>query len=362
MARQMRATIDLAALRHNLSLAREAAAGARVLAVIKANGYGHGLLQAARAMHAADGFGVSTLEEALPLREAGLVHPVLLLQGALAPADLVAAARYRFDVMVHSEWQLEQLERTRLERPLRVWIKVDTGMHRLGFRPEAVAEAYRRLVDCRNVAPHPRFATHLASADTRGSEATLRQLESFVAACGELPGKRSIANSAALLGWPQARADWVRPGIMLYGANPFVDGEPLPVALRPVMTLSTRLIAVSQHRRGDRIGYAGTFECPEDMRVGVASCGYGDGYPRHAGTGTPILVNGRRTQVLGRVSMDMLCVDLRGFGDVAPDAEVTLWGEGLPVDDVAAAAGTIPYELLCQVTRRVEFHYLNADG
>jgi alanine racemase len=361
MSRGTRAAVDLAALRHNLGVARAAAPGSRVMAVIKANGYGHGSRQVASALVDADGFAVSCLEEALPLREAGLLHPILLLEGFFGPDELRMIASHRLDIVAHAQWQLEVLELARLPWPLRVWLKVDSGMHRLGFAPEQVQSAFARLRACRGVS-EIRLLTHLACADERNSAYTEYQLKVFNETCAGLPGERSIANSAGLLAWPATRADWVRPGIMLYGASPFADGLPERPPLRPVMTLTSHLIAIHHYRRGDRIGYAGAFTCPEDMPVGVVAIGYGDGYPRHAPSGTPVLVAGTRTSIIGRVSMDMLCVDLRGLDHVQVHDPVTLWGEGLPVEDVASACGTIAYELLCKLTRRVQFEYHDSNG
>lgn len=355
MSRDVRATIDLAALRHNLSVVRAAAPGSRVMAVVKANGYGHGLREAAKTLVSADAFAVSCLEEALALREAGLLHPIVMLEGFFDSADLRAITAHRLDIVVHADWQLEVLERSRLPRPVRVWVKVDTGMRRIGFQPQRVAEVLQRLRACATVR-ELRLMTHLACADDRSSKVTQEQLAVFEQVAANQSLERSIANSAGILAWPASHADWVRPGIMLYGASPFADGGERP-ELRPVMTLSSRLIAIQQFRRGDTVGYAGSFVCPEDMPVGVVAIGYGDGYPRHASNGGPVLVNERRTTILGRVSMDMLCVDLRGFEDVQVNDPVTLWGKGLPVEEVAAASGTISYELLCQLTRRVRFDY-----
>ena len=361
MSRGVRAVVDLAALRHNLGVARAAAPASRLMAVVKADGYGHGLRQVASALLSADAFAVSCLEEALALREAGLLHPIVLLEGFFDGAELRAIASHRLDIVLHADWQLQIFERARLPRPLRVWLKVDTGMHRLGFAPGRVQTLFERLRANRAVS-EIRLMTHLACADDRDSTYTERQLATFQAACEGLPAERSIANSAGLLAWPAVHADWVRPGIMLYGVSPFTDGWSERPPLRPVMTLTSRLIAIQHYRRGDPVGYAGGFVCPEDMPVGVVAIGYGDGYPRHAPNGTPVLVAGQRTSIVGRVSMDMLCVDLRGLDQVRVHDPVTLWGEGLPVEEVASACGTIPYELLCKLTRRVPFDYRDGEA
>ncbi|MFO7858400.1 MAG: alanine racemase [Ectothiorhodospiraceae bacterium] len=357
MTRETRAAISVPALRHNLAVARSYAGASRVMAVVKGDGYGHGLLRVAYALRGADGFAVTCLEEAIPLREAGFAHPILLLEGPYEPDEVQLASRYRLDLVVHSEWQISVLRNARLPRPVNVWLKVDSGMHRLGLRPEQVPQAHARLSASMSVAAHIRLITHLAEADDRESPVTQRQLECFAAGVDGLHGERSVANSAGLLAWPPTRADWVRPGIMLYGATPFDVADPPHTPLRPVMTLTTRLNAIYEHHEGDAIGYGGTWVCPETMPVGVAAIGYGDGYPRHAPSGTPVLVNGTRTQVIGRVSMDMICIDLRGVPEPVDIGDtVTLWGDGLPAEEVADWAGTIAYELFCTVTRRVRFH------
>lgn len=357
MSRDTRAVISVAALHHNLRVARSAAGSARVMAVIKGNGYGHGLLRVAYALRGADAFAVTSLEEAIPLREAGFAHPVLLLEGPYEPGEVRLASRYRLDVVIHSEWQISVLQNIHLPRPLNVWLKIDSGMHRLGFAPEAAAEARARLVACSTVAPHVRLLSHLAEADDPASAVTDEQLVAFGEATDGLRGERSLANSAGLLAWPRTRMDWVRPGIMLYGATPFAGTTPPPHApLRPVMTLATRINAIYARRAGEAIGYGGTWVCPEDMPVAVAAIGYADGYPRHAPSGTPVLVNGHRAQLVGRVSMDMICIDLRGVPEpVEVGDPVVLWGDGLPAEEVAAHAGTIAYELFCTVTQRVRF-------
>ncbi len=364
MTRETRAVISPAALRHNLGVARRAAPDSRVMAVIKSNGYGHGLLRAARALRHADAFGVTCMEEAVPLREAGYAHPILLLEGLFDISELELARRYRLDMLVHSDWQVRMLETARPGRPLSVWLKVDSGMHRLGFAPGDLAAVCRRLADTAAVNDNIRFVTHLACADDRDDDSTTaRQVDVFSACLRDLQGDRSIANSAGVLGWPITHADWIRPGVMLYGVDPFIDERSERPQLRPAMTLSSPLIAITQCAAGDFVGYGATWTCPEDMPVGVVAIGYGDGYPRHAGNGTPVLVNGRETQMVGRVSMDMITIDLRGLLDeVSIGDRVTLWGEGLPVERVAAHAGTIGYELLCGVTTRVHMEVERQDN
>jgi alanine racemase len=349
----IRAIVDTAALRHNLGRMRATAPGARVMAVIKANGYGHGLVPVARALAGTDGFAVARLEEGLALREAGLPNPVLLLEGVFSPDQLAIAARQRFDLMVHSVEQLALLEGRVGSEPVAAWIKVDTGMNRLGFRVEDLAAAYERLRRVANVAPDPTLVTHLANADDRLDPTTPQQLRAFAAATAGLPGERSIANSAALLAWPEAHADWVRPGVALYGVSPFPDGTGADLGLRPAMTLQTEVIAVKRVRAGETVGYGGAWRAERDTRMAVVAAGYGDGYPRSVGSGAPVLVDGRRAPLIGRVSMDMLTVDVTDHPGVATGDPVVLWGDGVPVEEIARHAGTIPYELICGVSQRV---------
>lgn len=360
MSRLARATVDLAALRHNLSLARASAPGSRVFAVLKADAYGHGLLKSAAALAAADGFAVSCLEEALPLREAGHRQRLLLLEGFFDAAEIAVLARERLDAVIHSNWQIELLERAVVSAPIDIWIKVDSGMHRLGFPPDRVAAVRERLVASSNVRA-VNFMTHLASADDRRAGRTRDQGHVFAEATAGMPGERSLANSAATFGWPEVHADWVRPGIALYGCSPFIDGGDRP-GLRPAMTLQARVIAVNDVAAGEAIGYGSGFVCPRRMRVGVISIGYGDGYPRHAPSGTPVLVGGRRAALAGRVSMDMCTVDLTDCPGAGVGDTVVLWGDGLPIELVADHCGTIGYELLCKVTRRVAYRYRDEDA
>ncbi|HOB62865.1 MAG TPA: alanine racemase [Candidatus Competibacteraceae bacterium] len=352
MSRATRVRLDLGALVHNLQRVRTAAPGRRVASAVKAEGYGHGLVRAARAL-ASDVFAVACVEEALILREAGIEQPILLLEGVFEAAELPLCARYGLEIAVHHPDQARMLEVARLETPVRAWLKIDTGMHRLGLDPDTVAAMAQRLRDCPSVRPELGMMSHLARADERDSDYTRQQLQTFEIATSGLNGPRSLANSAGVLGWPQTHFDLVRPGIMLYGASPFVDSLAPDEALRPVMTLHTRLITIKRLHKGDPVGYGGTWSCPEDMDVGVAAVGYGDGYPRHAPSGTPVLLNGREAALIGRVSMDMISLDLRRHPEARIGDPVVLWGEGLPVERVAQAAGTISYTLLCGVTARV---------
>lgn len=349
-----RAVIDRSALRHNLARVRVAAPGSRVLAVIKANGYGHGALRAAQALADADSFAVACIAEAEALRAAGITHPLVLLEGVFSAKELQWLALNRGECVVHTIEQLELLEGARTERPISVWLKLDTGMHRLGFPPADAAQVAERLRNCTAVS-ELRVMTHLACADARDDGATAQQLAAFDRAVAGVGAEHSIANSAAVLAWPDSHRHWVRPGIMLYGASPFPEAEGVEFGLRPAMTLRTQLIAVQARKRGDAVGYGASYVCPEDMTIGVAAIGYGDGYPRHAPTGTPVLVNGARTRLIGRVSMDMVCVDLRSQPTAKVGDPVVLWGRDLPVDEVARHVGTISYELLCRVSQRVEY-------
>jgi alanine racemase len=353
MTRPARAVIDLKALRANLQRVRAAAPLARVLAVIKANAYGHGLVRVAEALHETDAFGVASVEEALVLREAGIAHPIVLLEGFFEPGELAEISRHRLSIVIHHEHQLQILEKSDIARPVSVWIKVDTGMHRIGFDPAQVAAVYQRLRGSNKVAARIRLMSHLANADDRNDDCTDRQLAGFLAAVEGLDGEHSLANSAGVLAWPQTHMEWVRPGIMIYGVSPFPDSSAQQEGLTPVMTLTSRLIAINTFRRGDTIGYGGNWVCPEDMPVGVVAIGYGDGYPRSMTAGAPVLVRGQRAAVVGRVSMDMLCVDLRQVPQAQIGDEVELWGRNLPIEEVARLAGTIPYELLCGITQRV---------
>lgn len=360
-SRPIRARIVTEALRHNFQVARNHAGDSRLWAVIKANAYGHGLLPSAHALSGlADGFALLELSEAESLRRAGLHDPILMLEGFFSPAEIGPAAELGVTVVVHSHHQLQWLEEAELARPLPVFLKVNTGMNRLGFKPEEAAGVVRRLAGLRQVAAVT-LMTHFAEADTDvGIAGQLDRFGHVRAGLAEIEGI-SIANSATLLRYPAAiggATGWARPGIMLYGASPFPERRSArELGLRPVMTLESELIAVQNLHPGDRVGYGGRFEADRPMRVGIVGCGYGDGYPRHAGTGTPISVAGRRTRTLGRVSMDMLVADITDIPEAGPGSPVVLWGGSgmghVPADEVAMAAGTISYEMFCALAPRV---------
>ncbi len=355
------ATIDLAALRHNLATARVRGAGAKVVAVVKANGYGHGAACLLPALAGADMLAVACIEEALALREAGAAQPILLLEGVFEADELPLCARQGFEIAVHEPGQLRMLEAARLERPLTAWLKIDSGMNRLGFRPEEASAALGCLRNCAAVASSLKLMTHFASADEPGGPATRAQIDRFASAVQSLDLERSFCNSAGVLAWPQAHAEWIRPGVMLYGVSPLAGRTGPDEGLRPVMTLTTRLIAIKHVPAGEAVGYAGVWRAAADSRIGIAAMGYGDGYPRHAGSGTPVLVGGSPAALVGRVSMDMLAIDLEGHPEARVGTPVTLWGEGLPVETIAAHAGTIAYELLCSITGRVHVEIVGRE-
>lgn len=354
MPRPTSVTIHADALGHNLGEVRRRAPGSRVMAVVKADGYGHGLERVARALAGADGFGVASLADAERLRAAGATRPILLLGGFQAADDLARMRHLRVDTVVHHPSQVEMLEQDAGGEPLRCWLKVDSGMHRLGFPPAAVRGIHARLSALAGVRDEIVLMTHFASSDDFEGAQTRAQIACFEEATAGLPGPRSLANSSAVLGWPASHADWVRPGGALYGLSVVPRRTGADFGLRPAMTLHTRLVAVNRIGKGEPVGYGASWRCPEDMAVGVAAVGYGDGYPRHAPAGTPVLVAGRPAAVIGRVSMDLLTIDLRAVPDARPGDPVVLWGDpDLPVEAVAEAAGTISYELTCSIARRV---------
>lgn len=355
------ATINLPALLHNVQQVRRYAPHCHIIAMVKANAYGHGLLTIAHALQdQVDALGVARIHEALILRRAGIHGRIVLMEGFFETWELPLIVQHNLEVVVHQMPQVQALLASNLAHPIAVWLKLDTGMHRLGFNAEEFTAAWHRLHDCNAVAPDIMLMSHFANSEDLANDKTLQQIAYFNEVAGNLPGPRSLANSAAIMAFPASHGEWVRPGIMLYGISPFADKTAAELHLQPVMTLTSRLLNIRHCHKGDTLGYGGEFICPEDMTIGLAAVGYGDGYPRYIPTtGTPILVNGQATQILGRVSMDMICVDLRGFANPQIGDKVTLWGEGLPVEVIAKAAHTSPYELLCGITSRVEMQVIS---
>ncbi len=353
MSRLIRAVIDAGALRHNVEVIRARAPGARVMAVVKANAYGHGLVQTALALPEADAFAVARLEEGVRLRERGVQAPIVLLEGVFSPEQLREARHHRLELVVHDALQVELIAAGGAPYCAPLWIKIDTGMNRLGFRPEAFRAAYERLRALQPASSEIRLMTHLAAADDPVGHMTGEQLERFAAATHGLPAERSIANSAGIFGAVAVGGQWVRPGLALYGASPLPERTAAELGLRPVMRLETSVIAVRQVPRGETVGYGATWRAERDTRVAIVAAGYGDGLPRSLPSGTPVCVAGRRVPLVGRVSMDMIAVDVSTLESVSVGTPVMLWGEGLPVEEVAGWAGTIPYELLCSVSERV---------
>ena len=353
MNRLIRAVIDTGALRHNLRTIRERARGARVMAVVKANAYGHGLIPTALSLAEADAFAVARLEEGLALRAEGITQPIVLLEGVFAQEHVLEAARHGFDLVVHDPLQVELLEEFTGVHRFIVWIKIDTGMNRLGFRPEDFPEALERLLRMRPAPLEIRLITHLARADDRDDVATRAQLARFRETIKGLDFATSAANSAGLFGNVPLGCDWVRPGLVLYGASPFADKVGSQLGLQPAMSLETSVIAVRRVPKGETVGYGGTWRAPRDSKVAIVGAGYGDGLARGLASGTPVLIDGQRAPLVGRVSMDMIAVDITDLPPAHVGTPVVLWGPDLPVEEVARHAGTIPYELLCGVSQRV---------
>jgi len=351
MARPNQASIDLGALRHNVALARQLAPQSRIMAVVKANAYGHGaaLIAGALAPHV-DALAVASIEEAHQLRYAGIETPILLLEGVFAKDELESAAELGLWVTVTGERHVNWLEQARLPAPLRCWLKVDTGMNRLGVAANRAYLCFQRLINCPNVRDGVVTYTHLATADDVMNPQTRRQLAAFDALT--FAAERSAANSAGVLAWPEAHYDWVRPGYMLYGNSPMIAEHPNAKSLRPVMTLTSAVIALREVGVGEAVGYGGTWIAQRPSRIATVTIGYGDGYPRHAANGTPVLVNGQRAPLAGRVSMDMITVDVTGLDAVQPGDRVELWGHDLPLAEVAEFADTVGYELTTRMPAR----------
>lgn len=354
MSRPISAQINLAALKHNLSIVRQYAKHSRIMAVIKANAYGHGLIRVAKMLNQIDAFALLELEAAIQLREIGIHQPILLLEGFFSESDLTLIDQYRLSTVIHHPEQLAMLADYRTDKKIDLFLKINTGMNRLGLTPREGSKAIHTLKNLSHVGEIT-LMTHLACADDPAAYREVNnQLDIFseVLDIAHLPC--SLANSAAIIQHPQTHQDWVRPGIMLYGASPLIHKTAAELDLMPVMTVSSKIIALQQLSENDRVGYSGAFQAQHPMQIGIVAAGYADGYPRHAQTGTPIIVNGQRTRIVGRVSMDMLAVDLTGIRNVAVGSPVILWGNHLPIEEVAKSAGTISYELFCSLSSRVK--------
>ncbi|WP_286235869.1 alanine racemase [Thalassotalea sediminis] len=352
--RSATATIDLAALQQNYSAIKKQAPNSKILAVLKANAYGHGLERIAKALPQADAFGVARIEEALALRADGIVKPIVLLEGFFTAQDLPILAVNNLQTIVHNEQQLAAIVNARLDEPLKVWLKVDTGMHRLGINPHQFESFYQQLLASKNVQDDIIIMSHLGCADDCADPATLQQLNTFTQLTAPLDIERSLSNSAGIWAWPACHYDWVRPGLMLYGVSPMInDVSNSTHNIMPVMTLQAGVIAIRAIKAGETVGYGSAWKSEIDTTIGVIAIGYGDGYPRHAPNGTPVLLNGRRVPLVGRVSMDMITVDLGQHSQDKVGDIATLWGQSLSVAEVAQYATTIPYELLCNISKRV---------
>jgi alanine racemase len=357
---EVRAQINLSALHHNYLKVRSFAPQSKVLAMVKANAYGHGLVRIAKALAGVDGFGVAAFEEAVALREAGVNQPIFILSRFYHSDQVALCLKYQLGVVVHQPYQVAILEQAHLPAPVMVWLKLETGMHRLGLSPDQFIDAWQRLQRLNGIQKPIGLMTHLACADVPDHSLNNEQIRLFQKLTETFQAPKSVANSAAIISRPDVLYDWVRPGIMLYGASPLENQTAEQLGLKPVMTLTSHLIAVRAVKRGDSVGYGATQQCPEDMLLGVVAVGYGDGYPRHARPGTPVLINGQQCPIIGRVSMDMITVDLRNAPQAKVGDPVILWGEGLPAEQIATNSGAISYELFCQVTRRVKFTACNS--
>jgi alanine racemase len=357
MLNEVTAKINTAALKHNFNRVRELKPTAKVIAMIKSNAYGHGLIPVAQTLTNADAFGVARLAEALQLRAAGITQDILLMPGFLNSEQLPIIAVNNLQIVVHDPYQIDLLANAKLAHPLNVWLKVDTGMNRLGFKINKAPDAYVKLRSLKNVG-EIRMMTHFACIDEKDNPTNQIQFTRLAKAKELLPGEWSSEKSAAIMKYPEVHDAWVRPGIMLYGVSPFVDTTGADFNLQPVMELSAPILAVHTVSKGEGIGYGSTWYCPEDMLVGTIGIGYGDGYPRRMENGTPVIINGRLAPRVGRVCMDMIMVDLRGHTNVKAGDTAILWGADLPVETIAPNAGTSPYELLCAVTKRVKFEYI----
>ena len=354
--------LDLQAAQHNLRQVRCYAPNNKVMAVIKANAYGHGILRLANALNEADGFAVARVDEGVRLRQAGFQQAILVLQGFVCQDELQLMLNNQLDAMIHNVTQIEILKQLSPQTAqLKVWLKMDTGMNRLGFKVDDFQAAYQQLSQLATILKPINLITHFANADDLLDDKTRQQLDLFNQSIAGFPGERSIANSAGIIGWPNIQSDWVRPGLMLYGCSPFAGKTGADFGLKPVMSLHSRLIATKTIKAGETVGYGGSWQASTNTLVGVVSIGYGDGYHRHTRSGAPVLVNGQRAPLIGRVSMDMITVDLSQLPEAKIGDPVTLWGQDLAVEEIAYYADTIPYTLLCGITQRVEILESSGD-
>jgi alanine racemase len=354
------AVLNLEAAQHNLQKVRSYAPNSKIMAVIKANGYGHGLLRIADALQTVDGFAVARVDEGVRLRRAGIKSRIAVLEGFTCTEELDELLLYQLDAVVHSFQQVDIFKSRVEQQQIAIWLKMDTGMNRLGFKASEFEAVYQLLKHCSIVRKSINFMTHLANADDMHDATTLKQIHLFTNTAATIEtdlkfkNECSIANSAGIIAWKEALSDWVRPGVMLYGISPFPENTGKDLGLKPIMSLHSRLIAVKDLAVGDKVGYSGTWICKKPTTLGVVAVGYGDGYPRYAKAGTPVLVNGQRVPLIGRVSMDMITVDLESQAQAKPGDPVTLWGDDLAVEEIARCADTIPYTLVCGITQRVQ--------
>lgn len=356
MSRPTKITIDLNALTHNLSVIKEIAKKSKVWSVVKANAYGHGLSAVWPALSHTDGFALIELENAIMLREQRWLGPILLLEGFFKPEDVSLLERYSLTTVIHSDWQLDAIEKAQLKRPINIYLKLNSGMNRLGYRPEQYQQALCRAKSIQNIGTIIQM-THFANAD---SGLNMDKQKAVINATMTTCLPRCLANSAATLFNPETHQDWIRPGIILYGVSPSGIWQDIAhFGLQAVMNFNSEVLAIQPIKKDETVGYGSRYTAKRDMRIAVVACGYADGYPRHAPDGTPVMVNGYKTQLVGRVSMDMITIDVTDLPDVIQGSSVELWGSQLPVDDVAAACGTIGYELLCAITSRVKVEIKN---
>ncbi|CAM2789561.1 alanine racemase [Pseudoalteromonas distincta] len=352
------AEINLTALAHNLAQVKCFAPNSKVMAVLKANAYGHGLVTIAQHLNDADAFAVARIDEALALRAGGLTKPIVLLEGFFNKADIPILLANNFQTVIHDEYQLAALEKAKLDAPITCWLKVNTGMHRLGIAPEQFETFYNRLQNTPNAKNTVNLMTHFSCADDVGNAKTVQQITLFDNLVNGIDQAHCLSNSAGIIAWPNGHGDWVRPGLMLYGVSPMANSIGQQHKLKPVMRLTTRVIAVRNVPANEAVGYGGRWISDKPIKLAVVAMGYGDGYPRHAKEGTPVIIGEQRYGIVGSVAMDMISVDIgANEHNIKVGDRVTMWGPELPVEEIALCADTIPYELLCNITPRVSYEY-----